>query len=81
MASMLKYGHHRNIFEKLDLYQCLNSDRKDYLETQICTWDFLPLDLDNKDLIQVVYMILSQVLSTFDELKPLRVPSGKWYKT
>lgn len=81
MASMLKYDHLRNIFEKLDLYQCLNSDRKDYLQVQICTWDFLPLDLDNKDLIQVVYMILSQVLSTFDDLEALRVPSGKWYKT
>ncbi|OAC97963.1 hypothetical protein MUCCIDRAFT_191379 [Mucor lusitanicus CBS 277.49] len=54
-------------------------DRKDYLQAQICTWDFLPLDLDNKDLIQVVYMILSQVLSTFDELKALRVPSGDLY--
>lgn len=81
MASMLKYDHLGNIFEKLDLYQCLNSDRKDYLQAQICTWDFLPLDLDNKDLIQVVYMILSQVLSTFDDLEALRVPSGKWYKT
>ncbi|KAL0140988.1 hypothetical protein V8B55DRAFT_1512084 [Mucor lusitanicus] len=55
------------------------NDRKDYLQAQICTWDFLPLDLDNKDLIQVVYMILSQVLSTFDELKALRVPSGDLY--
>lgn len=55
------------------------NDRKDYLQVQICTWDFLPLDLDNKDLIQVVYMILSQVLLTFDELKALRVPSGDLY--
>ncbi|CAO0789477.1 unnamed protein product [Mucor circinelloides] len=55
------------------------NDRKDYLQVQICTWDFLPLDLDNKDLIQVVYMILSQVLSTFDDLEALRVPSGDLY--
>ncbi|KAI8645637.1 hypothetical protein BD408DRAFT_411288 [Parasitella parasitica] len=55
------------------------NDRKEYLEVQICSWEFLPLDLDNKDLIQVVYMILSQVLSTFNELEALRVPSGDLY--
>ncbi|CEP15107.1 hypothetical protein [Parasitella parasitica] len=55
------------------------NDRKKYLEAQICSWEFLPLDLDNKDLIQVVYMILSQVLSTFNELVALRVPSGDLY--
>jgi hypothetical protein len=55
----------------------LISDRKEFLKTQICSWNFVPLDLDNKDLIQVVYMILDQVLLAYDELKPLRVPSGK----
>jgi hypothetical protein len=44
---------------------------------QICSWDFLPLDLDNKDLIQVVYMIFDQILTTHQDLEPLRVPSGK----
>lgn len=52
------------------------SDRKEYLEKLICSWDFLPLDLDDKDLIQCAFMILNQVLESFDELQPLRVPSG-----
>ncbi|KAI7895327.1 uncharacterized protein EV154DRAFT_495633 [Mucor mucedo] len=55
------------------------SDRKEYLKSQICSWDFLPLELDDKDLIQVVYMILDQVLCTFDQLDSLRVPSGDLY--
>jgi hypothetical protein len=53
------------------------SDRKDHLQALICSWDFLPLDLDDKDLIQCVFMILNQVLETFPELESLRVPSGK----
>jgi hypothetical protein len=55
------------------------SDRKEYLEKQICSWSFLPIDLDMKDLIQCAFMILNQVLETFDELKSLRVPSGDLY--
>jgi hypothetical protein len=55
------------------------SDRKEYLEKLICSWDFLPLDLDDKDLIQCAFMILNQVLESFDELQPLRVPSGDLY--
>ncbi|KAI8889731.1 HD-domain/PDEase-like protein [Backusella circina FSU 941] len=55
------------------------NDRKEYLQTLICSWDFLPLDLDNKDLIQCVFMILNQVLETFPELESLRVPSGDLY--
>ncbi|CAO3612365.1 unnamed protein product [Mucor hiemalis] len=55
------------------------NDRKEFLKSQICSWNFLPLDLDNKDLIQVVYMILDQILETFEELKPIRVPSGDLY--
>lgn len=58
-------------------HQKIDSDRKEYLKSSICSWDFLPLDLDNKDLIQIVFMILNQVLENFEELKPLRVPSGK----
>lgn len=30
-----------------------------------------------KDLIQVVFMILDHTLSSFEELKELRVPQGK----
>ncbi|KAI9475414.1 MAG: hypothetical protein EXX96DRAFT_573225 [Benjaminiella poitrasii] len=55
------------------------NDRKEFLKTQICSWNFLPLDLDNKDLIQIVFMILDQILFAFDELEPLRVPSGDLY--
>ncbi|KAI8090688.1 hypothetical protein BDF21DRAFT_333304, partial [Thamnidium elegans] len=56
-----------------------NCDRKEYLKKQICSWDFLPLDLDNKDLIQVVFMILDHTLMSFDELESLRVPNGDLY--
>ncbi|KAI9350368.1 hypothetical protein BD770DRAFT_394272 [Pilaira anomala] len=55
------------------------SDRKEYLKKQISCWDFLPLDLDMKDLIQVVFMILDHTLSSFEELKELRVPQGDLY--
>ncbi|GAA5801576.1 hypothetical protein HPULCUR_007024 [Helicostylum pulchrum] len=43
------------------------------------SWDFSPLDLDNKDLIQVVFMILDHTLMSFDELEALRVPNGDLY--
>ncbi|GAA5814327.1 hypothetical protein MFLAVUS_007821 [Mucor flavus] len=43
------------------------------------SWDFSPLDLDNKDLIQVVFMILNHTLMSFDELEALRVPNGDLY--
>ncbi|KAI7898877.1 uncharacterized protein BX663DRAFT_442147, partial [Cokeromyces recurvatus] len=46
---------------------------------QICSWNFLPLDLDNQDLIQIVFIILNHVLFTFNELESLRVPSGDLY--
>ncbi|KAI8070616.1 uncharacterized protein B0P05DRAFT_550397 [Gilbertella persicaria] len=54
-------------------------DRKDYLKSHICSWDFLPLDLSNKDLVQVVFMILNDILTRYDELTPLRVPSDDLY--
>ncbi|RCH99180.1 3',5'-cyclic-nucleotide phosphodiesterase [Rhizopus azygosporus] len=54
-------------------------DRKEYLKSQICSWDFLPLDLELKDLVEVVYLILNQVLTSFDELKSLCVPSSDLY--
>ncbi|KAI8973459.1 hypothetical protein BDF20DRAFT_882488 [Mycotypha africana] len=55
------------------------SDRKEFLKAQICSWEFLPLDLDFKDLVQIVFMILNQVLTTFDELEPLRVSDADLY--
>lgn len=55
------------------------SDRKEYLKSQICSWDFLPLDLECKDLVEVVFLILNQVLTSFEELKPLRVSSNDLY--
>ncbi|KAG1041942.1 hypothetical protein G6F43_012000 [Rhizopus delemar] len=53
--------------------------RKEYLRSQICTWNFLPLDLEPKDLIEVAYLILDQVLTSFEELKSLCVPSSELY--
>ncbi|KAI8378483.1 hypothetical protein BD560DRAFT_389492 [Blakeslea trispora] len=54
-------------------------DRKNYLRTQICNWNFLPLELENKELVQVAFMILNQVLSTFDQLESLRVSDDDLY--
>ncbi|KAF7726028.1 3',5'-cyclic-nucleotide phosphodiesterase [Apophysomyces ossiformis] len=39
------------------------SDRIRSLREEICSWDFRPLELDDKNLIQCVYMIFEQVLS------------------
>lgn len=76
MASMLRYFFTR-IKKRERLTPVSLSDRKEYLKKQICSWDFLPLDLDNKDLIQVVFTILDHTLMSFDELEALRVPNGK----
>ncbi|KAI8388334.1 uncharacterized protein BYT42DRAFT_559739 [Radiomyces spectabilis] len=56
----------------------MTSDRKLYLKAQICSWDFLALNLEEADLIQCVYMIFDQVLD-FPELHHLRVPSEQLY--
>ncbi|KAI9276232.1 hypothetical protein BY458DRAFT_506050 [Sporodiniella umbellata] len=55
------------------------SERREYLKAQICSWDFLPLDLEPKDLIEVVFLILDQVMTSFKELEPLIVPSNDLY--
>lgn len=49
------------------------SDRIAYLRSKICSWDFLPLDLDEKDLVQCVCMMINQVLEIPD-LAEFRVP-------
>lgn len=77
MASMLRYFFYTHKKKKKKTNPVSLSDRKEYLKKQICSWDFSPLDLDNKDLIQVVFMILNHTLMSFDELEALRVPNGK----
>ncbi|KAI8974755.1 hypothetical protein BDB01DRAFT_728797, partial [Pilobolus umbonatus] len=61
------------------VYNPRHHDRIEYLRTKICQWDFLPIDLDTKDLIQVVYLIIQQILMAHDSLSSLRVSSDELY--
>lgn len=52
------------------------SSRRVYLKSQVCRWDFLPLELTDEDLIHCAYLLFEHVLN-HPELEALRVPEGK----
>ncbi|KAI8142332.1 hypothetical protein BJV82DRAFT_616373 [Fennellomyces sp. T-0311] len=56
----------------------LTSDKVRYLRSRICSWDFLPLDVSEKELVHCVCLILDQVLQIPD-LAEFRVPADDMY--
>ena len=52
------------------------SDKIRSLQTSICSWDFLPLDMEVKELVHFVCLILNQALEHPD-LAEFRVSDGK----
>ena len=53
-----------------------NRDKTNEIQRQICSWDFLSLDLSIDDLVAIVCVILKQVLE-LPELAEYRVSDGK----
>lgn len=51
-------------------------DKTNEIQRQVCSWDFLSLDLSLDDLVAVVCVILKQVLDLPD-LVEYRVSDGK----
>lgn len=56
------------------------SERRVFLEEYVCDWNFSPLDLDELDLVQCVYIMLDQTFEQLTELNSLRMKKGKYYK-
>ena len=55
---------------------CIARDKTNEIQRQVCSWDFLSLDLSIDDLVAVVCVILKQVLE-HPELVEYRVSDGK----
>lgn len=53
-----------------------SSEHELYLKKKLCSWNFLPLDLTEQDLIHCVYLIFEQVLA-LPELHHLVLTKGK----
>ncbi|KAF7732581.1 3',5'-cyclic-nucleotide phosphodiesterase [Apophysomyces ossiformis] len=53
--------------------------RRAYLKSQVCRWDFLPLELTDEDLIHCAYLLFEHVLN-HPELEALRVPEDDLYQ-
>ncbi|KAI9258036.1 hypothetical protein BDA99DRAFT_515078 [Phascolomyces articulosus] len=56
----------------------MTSEKTKYLQSRICNWDFLPLDVEDKDLVQSVCLILTQILEHPD-LAEFRVSDDEMY--
>ncbi|KAI9497969.1 hypothetical protein BDB00DRAFT_802838 [Zychaea mexicana] len=56
----------------------MSSEKTMYLRSRICSWDFLPLDVEEKDLVKSVCLILQQVLDHPD-LADFRVSDDDMY--
>lgn len=57
------------------------SERKAYLNQFICNWDFLPLDLDEQELIFCAFSMLNQTFLQFTpDLDSFRMSDGTLYK-
>lgn len=55
------------------------SERLSFLNQFVCDWNFSPLELDERDLVQCVFIMLDQTFVQLPELNSLRMKKGKFY--
>jgi hypothetical protein len=65
------------IFKTLKFVFLPFSEHESYLKKKLCSWNFLPLDLTEQDLIHCVYLIFEQVLA-LPELHHLVLTRGNY---